>query len=709
MSGSRSPLLSPRPDIATDQAMSNPWNSRPLSNRSLLSRAKAGLRKRAASLILKLVNHLTLKRTSESQRTFQARGAWILTLCALLLANDARSQNLLLEEFGLKEQEVPVAALETKDAIITAEADYRTALEQMRTAKRYLESFQRRNKVRDSRYESRVRQLQEHYEETHRRVEQAEKVLRQASANVILEARTIASQSGSKRQENFQAAAKSAKRIDDYFESLWSASGQKPMPIVDDATFLRRASLDIVGTIPTADDLAAFLKDDRPNKREEWIDRLLMDPHTPDYWAMRVRSWILEHAPVVGQGANTVALFEYLREAIGLDTSYAAIAYDLVTAKGHSSRDGAVVFPILWEAKPADLGAATSSIFLGVNIQCAQCHDDMIEGWTQEDFWGMAAFFTGLESTHDGSPTAYPQRPSTPFRETHLIGGRDSIPGIDGDDRAVRFTVDTLIEIADPTGTKPKRTMGPRPLGESGTRRIPNGQRRVYLAQWMTSRTNPYFDRAVVNRVWSHFFGRGFAPTPDGFQPSATIAHESLLEALCLDFQEQDRSLRQLMRSIVMSQTYQRAIATAEEADEDYHGAALRKMDGDQWVSAVFRATGYETFLRSPENLAREPKLTWDLRWFRHSLAKQSGPVADALFELNTFWLWRSVNKGINLDRVNKLPKPERLDAVFLHVLSRPPTPKEREIFRELAEDGSPNAVQDLFRVLLGSTEFVTR
>lgn len=537
-------------------------------------------------------------------------------------------------------------------------------------------------------------------------VDRAERALRTALAGSEPKQRPLPNPGGAQQAARMTAALASASQIDAYFQNDIRTRKLIPAPFIDDGTFYRRAALDIVGTIPPWEELREFLADTTPDKRARLVERLLADPRMPDYWGLKIRSWILETAPVVGQGADTVRLFEFLREMIALDAPYDEMVRELLTAEGHNENDGAVSFPLLWEAKPPEMATATSKLFLGVNLECAQCHDDTIHGWTQEDFWGLAAFFTGVSSQFDGQPQDYRKRPRSRLAEVQLPGGLAAIPGITGEKRSLRWVSDLPVVIPHPTDSSLNRLMGPKPLGEARMDSIPQGGRRAELAAWLARGDNPYFNRAIVNRVWGHFFGRGFAPAPDAFHPGETIDHEELLDGVARDFSINDRSLKHLMRAIVTSDVYQLAIESPPPAKDDYSRAMARSLDPNQWFDAILRATGMEAKLQvAPPS----PDQVRELRWTRESANRTEGPVTDALFEMNAYFPSKWVAEGSTLRRLVNLPPEEQLTELFWTVLSRAPSEREIALFSPtLAGASRQRALEDLFWVLFNSTEFLT-
>lgn len=395
-----------------------------------------------------------------------------------------------------------------------------------------------------------------------------------------------------------------AAMVDAYFGEYWKLHGVQPAPLVDDGLFLRRASLALCGVPATAEEARAFLSDPTPDKRARKVDELLGRSRYADYWAFRLRDWVIAMRDVKGQGVNTYTLYQYAREAMGENRSWARIADDLVNSQGNMVYDGEANFAIHFDAEPPELAGAAARMFLGVNIGCAQCHDHpYVDEWSQEDFWGIAAFFARTKrlQMNEGGPELEKRFPYTGRSEASvntLVGGDLAIDGEGGEKRAIVDVDEGEVQLPNP---EDPRTIAPKFLEQEGPSDPDAGSvpRRRQLVEWMTRRDNPYFARAGVNRFWLELTGRGFVPLPDGFSPIAHVAHEELLNKLAAEFAAHDYDLKWLMRTIVNSQVFQ--LTTGDDAhpgSDHWEFAAIQPLDGDQWHDSVLRVTGEEGRLR---------------------------------------------------------------------------------------------------------------
>ena len=399
-----------------------------------------------------------------------------------------------------------------------------------------------------------------------------------------------------------------AAMIDQYFERVWSDAGVGPVETIDDATFLRRASLALNGVPATRDEVAAFLTEPSADKRSRKVDELLVRSRYADYWGFRLRQWVVDLREVKGQGASMRNFYFYTREAMAENRSWARIARDLVASQADLQVDGAINFGIWFSVKPGEFADAASRFFLGTNLSCARCHDHPhVDAWPRETYWGLAAFFArtklwmgNLESEEFLSQ--FPAITRNPDSVSTLPGGDRAIDGGGGEHRAIHDIGEGEMTFPD---AKEKTPIPPAILGGGTLSGIDDGTRtrRERLVDWMTDPQTPYFRRAAVHRFWSVLTGRGFVDSLDGFSPIAPVRHEALLESLSLEFAAHDYDLKWLLRTIVLSRVFQLehppgvAGGRAAEVDgavESWHFRPRRPLNSDQWFDSVVRVSGEE-------------------------------------------------------------------------------------------------------------------
>ncbi|MCH2399991.1 MAG: DUF1549 and DUF1553 domain-containing protein, partial [Pirellulales bacterium] len=299
----------------------------------------------------------------------------------------------------------------------------------------------------------------------------------------------------------------------------------------------------LCGRLPTSADLQAFLTDDVPDKRARVVDRLLQRPEFAEYWT---KKWmdVLRVSRDSIQLAGAQAYQKWLRAKIAQDASFAEIVKTLLTAEGESYGNPEVNFycvpptpktvtdPLYLQK---DLAESTAQLFLGVRLQCAQCHNHPFERWTQDDYLSLAAFFTQVKRTRLGKagPSGRPDR------------------------RQMAIAVDLKAAELAPAGWEsPVRPHFP---GEAGFEVVEGSDRRQALADWLVAPGNRFFARAVANRVWYHLNGRGVVEPVDDMRDTNPSSNDRLLEALVNELVRHNFQLRPLIRSIVLSETYQLA------------------------------------------------------------------------------------------------------------------------------------------------------
>ncbi|HJZ56714.1 MAG TPA: DUF1549 and DUF1553 domain-containing protein [Gemmataceae bacterium] len=341
-----------------------------------------------------------------------------------------------------------------------------------------------------------------------------------------------------------------AKRIDRHVLAKLSAAGVPPAPLADDAMFLRRTYLLLVGRVPMPSEVYAFLEDRDPNKRATLIDRLLASPGYANHFTAVWRGWLIPEAMTRYEVAALVPGFDaWLRKKLVENTPYDKFATELLTASLTPPRNtpnqflqpigedavfgmqGPLAFYYAKDAKPENLAAATARVFLGVQIECAQCHDHPFARWSRDQFWGLAAFFAGVEKVQ-------PNNDFGPLRE--VLDRRElAIPNTDQVLQAT-FLDDT------------------EPEWKPGT------SSRTTLAAWITARDNRFFARAAVNRMWGYVFGTGIVDPIDDFNDENKPSHPELLDELAKEFAASGYDLRFLIKAILLSETYQHDSALAD-------------------------------------------------------------------------------------------------------------------------------------------------
>ncbi len=300
--------------------------------------------------------------------------------------------------------------------------------------------------------------------------------------------------------------------------------GLPPAEIADDSTFLRRAALDIAGRLPTSREAEEFLRSNEPDKRAQWIDTLLEDP---GYGALFANKWsaLLRNKRTRNpEKRGTYAFHGWIRESMQQNLPYDDFVGSILAASGDIADNP----PVAWYRQVNQLNEQvedTAQLFLGVRLQCAQCHHHPFEKWSQHDYYSFAAFFSRVGRAAGTGPSE------------ELIFHKP------GDAKTKNIKTGKYVK---PTG-----------LGDEPARLSPLSDPRLKLVRWMTAEDNPFFAKSLANRYWKHFFGRGLVDPEDDMRETNPPTHPELLEALARRFVHSGYDLKALVRWICQSQTYQ--------------------------------------------------------------------------------------------------------------------------------------------------------
>ena len=460
----------------------------------------------------------------------------------------------------------------------------------------------------------------------------------------------------------------------------------------DDATFLRRASLDATGTLPTAEEARAFLADASPDRRAKLVDRLLERPEYADYWALKWADVLRVDKDAVTP-AGAVAMTRWLRRQVHENRPYDQFARAVVTARGSTSADGpAALFKAL--DTPEVAARSLSQVFLGVRIECAQCHHHPSERWGQDDYWALAGLFSGVA-----------RKP--------LPGGGESVVWRVGTD------------LGPPTS---KKTVPARPLGAAPAAFAPGDDRRVRLADWMTAPDNPYFATAVANRLWAHYFGRGLVEPVDDLRATNPASNEPLLAALAAHLRALKYDLKAFTKTLLLSRAYQlssRATPANAGDEQNFSHAAVKPMPAEVLLDAIGRVTGVpEKFNGWPAGYRAIE--VWDNRMpsyffrifgrpVRYSVCEcergTDPSIAQALHLMNSPEIAGKVQATTGTARRladSKLTPDAVVEELFLAGLGRRPTPAEAGRLREAFAEGTrQSAAEDVLWAVLNSKEFL--
>ena len=509
----------------------------------------------------------------------------------------------------------------------------------------------------------------------------------------------------------------SANFIDDHIHRQLSAMGLAPSGEIADGTFLRRTTLDIAGRLPTLEETKAFLGETGADKRARAIDRLLASTDYADHFAGKWSAILRNRADRANEWRlrDTHAFHAWIRSSLVENKPYDQFAAELLLAQGKViDSPAARWYRVVTDNK--ERMENFSQVFLGIRMQCAQCHHHPYEQWSQHDYFSFTAFFSTLQNK--------------------------GVPKLPEEDILIHNRKPAMMEHP---GTKEK--LAPRLLGADDELRIPAIEDpRRHLAEWMRSRDNPYFARMLVNRYWKHFFGRGLVEPEDDIRPTNPATHPELLDALAADFAASGFDLKHLIRTIANSRTYQRSSeATESNADDEQHYARYypKRLPAEVLLDSVNDVAGAtNTFANQPEavravtlpnergtleseflTLFGRPSMDTACECERTGEAN----LGQSLHLLNSDSIQEKLTadkgRAAQLAKAGDRSDEDRVSELYLRALSRKPDPEELAVALShlekkrsaLAEETDPpareraerDAFEDIVWVLVNTKEFL--
>jgi hypothetical protein len=345
----------------------------------------------------------------------------------------------------------------------------------------------------------------------------------------------------------------------------------QPSALCSDTVFLRRAHLDLIGSLPAAAEAREFVADTDPAKRARLIDRLLEREEFADFWALKF-SDILRNEEKVLDNKGVQVFHRWIRDALARNVPLDRLAHDLIRARGSTYENPPANY-YRANRDPVARAETTAQVFLGVRLQCAKCHNHPFDRWTQDDYYGWAAVFERVRYK-------VLENRRRDRNDKHEFRGEQVV------------WIDRQGELEDPrTG----ETVSPRLLGAAEPLAASAGDRLERLADWIARPDNPFFARVWVNRIWFHLMGRGLVDPVDDFRATNPASHPHLLDDLVADFVAGGFDLRRLVRTIASSSTYQLSAetnATNAGDESNYSRAVVRRLSAEQLVDAMSHVTG---------------------------------------------------------------------------------------------------------------------
>jgi hypothetical protein len=466
-----------------------------------------------------------------------------------------------------------------------------------------------------------------------------------------------------------------------------------PSPICSDEEFLRRTTLDIVGTLPSAEEYQQFMSDPDPTKRSKVVDELLDRKEFVELWVMKWAELLMIRTTQQISYKPMLRYYNWLQDKLANNVPIDKMVQELLGASGGTFENAATNYYQM-ETDPLKVSENVAQVFMGMRIQCAQCHNHPFDRWTMDDYYSFAAFFSQI-----GRKTGEDPRETIVFNS----GGGD-----------VKHPVGGLV-------------MAPKFLGGD----VPdvNGKdRRVVMAKWLASKDNPYFAPNLANIVWNHFLGKGIINEVDDVRISNPPVNAELLAALSAKFTEYNYDFKQLVRDICTSRTYQLSTATNEtnkKDDRNFSHASLRRIRSEILLDAITHVTdtknkfaGLPTGARAVQ-IANGNTSTYFLTTFgratRDSVCscevKIEPNLSQALHLLNGETITSKIGEGKLIERrLAEGKKPDEIvEELYVRCLTRKPTDAERQKLGEAiaASADVKLTLEDTFWALMNSREFV--
>ncbi|HEV3085356.1 MAG TPA: DUF1549 and DUF1553 domain-containing protein, partial [Gemmataceae bacterium] len=496
--------------------------------------------------------------------------------------------------------------------------------------------------------------------------------------------------------------------VDDLVLKKLAALHIPPAPLCTDEEFIRRAYLDAAGILPKPEELRVFLADKRADKRARLIESLLDRPEFVDYWTYKWSDLLLLSTRKLSQ-PEMWAFYQFIRQSVAENKPWDQFAREVLTASGSTLDNGAANYFVLHK-DVTELTEATSVTFLGMSLTCARCHNHPLEKWTQDQYWEMANLFARV--------------------------------ALKNGDRSGEVVVQAL-----PTGDVPHPRRGvplkPTPLDAKPLPLDSPRDRRAYFAEWLTTPDNPYFAKAFVNRIWRNFMGRGLVEAEDDLRQTNPPTNEELFTALTRDFVDHKYDVKHLIRTIMNSAAYQRSAKAqpANAADDRFYSHYLiRRLSAEVILDAYAQITEVPTpfsiyFDARPvfnfDKGVRAQQLP-DVKIASTFLdafgrpdrtqpcsceRQQDSSVSQALHLNNGQTLNDKLRaKGSRVDNWlrEKISDEEAIRRLFVLALSRDPSAKELQKFKDLLADAGHDksmsrreALEDLFWAVLTGKEFL--
>ncbi|MEW4527226.1 DUF1549 and DUF1553 domain-containing protein [Maioricimonas sp. JC845] len=480
--------------------------------------------------------------------------------------------------------------------------------------------------------------------------------------------------------------------IDRILEDLWEENEIEPTVPASDEELLRRVYLDLAGRTPSVTEVRSYLSDTSERRYEELVNRLLNSPDHASHIATVWRRFLIPEGVDLTRFGGIETFDRWLADRFASNDSYDQVVRSLLLAEGRLSQSGPLLFYSAAKLDADQLASRTSRVFLGMRLECAQCHDHPFEPWTQQDFWRFAAFFSRISR-----PQAELETVSTVMRVRDIDRGEVMLPD-----------TETVV---------PPGFLDRTPLEEDDA----TVARRQQLAEWLTGAENPYFARATANRVWGQLFGRGIVDPIDDFGVQNPPKSPELLDLLASHFINSEFDLRELFRVIALSRAY-RLSSGADTVDETrvewFAQMNIKTLSAEQVYDCITVATMLDgagaSNIERFGNTTRQQfiqqfrtptgRMTEYLGGIPQALTLMNGGLISSATGLSSSGLLKSLEAPFFTNR-------ERIEILYLATLSRRPRPDEWVLLESYINESTKGnelreGLADILWALLNSAEF---
>jgi hypothetical protein len=477
-----------------------------------------------------------------------------------------------------------------------------------------------------------------------------------------------------------------AKLVDDQINHSLATAKIAPSEKTSDADFLRRVYLDLAGKIPTLEQTKAFLDSKDPSKRTKLIDELLASKR---YGQRQSDIWVGMMKPIESDNrfVDKEPLEKFLSESFNANLGWDKMVKKIITATGHQDEHGEVTY-FMANRGVDKITDSVCKLFLGIQLQCAQCHNHPFTGWKQTEYWGMAQFFYKVNAV-----VVNPKKGETK---------NDQV----SETNKVNRKLNPLPESA--------KSVTPKLLGGSEVSLSSNEPYRPVLAEWLVSPKNPWFAKAMVNRTWAMLMGHGIVNPVDDMMPENLPTHPELLDKLTGEFIASGFDLKHLIRGICNSEAYQRTSKPTPQNKSDerfYSHMNLKTLTAEQLYDSIVEALGSEAGSMDKQKGQNKggPMTQRDqfVRFFATGEDVKPTEYDSGIPQVLRLMNASRYNTSPALARELAKAKPEEaIEKIFLKILSRRPTENEIKRLKEVVTKEGDKAYSDIVWVLMNSSEF---